>query len=203
MVALVGCTFPDVVELGSHDVEAPRAGGPTSQVPPSSSPGLGGGSSWMPAGTSGAAGETPVAGCNVPAAIAQSWAVTTTSDTEIEDGIGGVVVPGQYRLERIVEQGCVCFDTEGRFSQTLLLEATGAGSVVARSDRAAHLAATFTFETAGNAIAVRPTCSEYSGAGLDLFGPFDSYSAADDRLSLVSEACRYRAEYRLDGLPAR
>jgi hypothetical protein len=200
-IALSGCEFSDVVEIGSD-----RAGsGPVSRgggrgLPPSGTSGSGG-----TATDGGGAGTEPVDSCGVGFRSGDLWVQPTTAADAPAPGSGGPFELGEYRLRGLrAHDATNCLQLQGALAQTLLLREDWTGSVVSDYfDTGPPFVTTFTYQIENNAIRITPTCSDPAGPVKSPFGPFETYTAVQGGLSLVSAECGYQADYQFMLIPAR
>jgi hypothetical protein len=198
-VALGGCEFSDVIEIGSDQTAGRGSGhGGRSGTPV-------GGTSSSGGGSGGSAGTAPLDNCGVEFESGGILVEPTAAAGELTPGTGGPFELGEYRLRRLIAHGSgVCFEPAGRLAQALQLLPGGTGSVVSDyPDASLHFVTAFQFTIEDNAIRIRPTCSDPAGPIKNPFGPFETYTAVQGGLVLVSAECRYQADYQLMIVPAR
>lgn len=187
-LAILGaCNFSDTVLVG-RNVHSGGAGGSiegAAGTPP------------LETGAGGGAGSRALCGLETPSR--QLWVTPTESARELARGQGGPIPPGEYQLSMLVHNPePTCFEEPVAVAQSIFLGSDGAGSVVTAYDWGEpNFASTFRFTVEGASIAIQTTCTEPAGTGAKYppFGGFESYTASDHTLELISEACRYRAEY--------
>lgn len=132
-----------------------------------------------------------------------NWVMSSPSEQSMVAGLGGALKPGTYYLVRLVHHGnrSSCFDSSYAIAQTLELGESG-GQVVSDDVSRRRWASRFTYAVSGNTIQLVQSCTESSSdPDRAPFGPFETYTARDDLLSLFSRTCSYRAEYAYYGPP--
>lgn len=148
---------------------------------------------WPSAGT-----HNPV--CRIETPSQELWVEPADSPASMDPGTGGMLVPGEYQLTSLVKHGvCPCFDATESLTQMISLGHDGTGLATSEYDNhGPYFASKFTFTIQGNTVRITPVCTEPPGvAGQRApFGSFETFTASGSVLSLISQACSYRADYK-------
>jgi hypothetical protein len=198
-IVLGGCEFSDVIEIGRDQTAGRDSGHGGRSGPPA------GGTNSNGGGSGGSAGTAPLDSCGVGLQSGGILVEPTAAAGELTPGTGGPFEFGEYRLRRLAAHASgTCFEPAGRLAQALQLLPGGMGSVVSDyPDASLHFVTAFQFTVEDNAIQIRPTCSDPTGPITNPFGPFETYTAVQGGLVLVSAECRYQADYQFMVVPTR
>jgi hypothetical protein len=144
--------------------------------------------------------DAPPPYCGVREYPLWPYVVPVVDMPPMPSGVGGVIVPGTYRLTEVMNytdsDTSPCIRPAAPRIQRLVL-GPDTGHVIEVDSNYFDWFGTFGYANSGAQIDFSMTCADGSIAHLPYgpFGPFETYTATADGLVLFSPACQYRLTY--------